>query len=144
MSNPNDFNTHTSSKSTCWDGDMRKTYKFYSERKGFLENTTFVVFGYNKCSVSNPNDFNTHTSSKSTCWDVDMRKTYKFYSELKILLKNLHYLSFLAITTAVCQVQMIFTLIRLQNEYDGMRKTQKFYSERKGFLENTTFGRFWL
>ena len=48
-----------------------------------------------------------------------MRKTYKFYSDLKILLKNLHYLSFLAITTAVCQVQMILTLIRLQNEYDG-------------------------
>ncbi len=44
VSNPNDFNTHISSKSTCWDGDMRKTYKFYSERKGFLDNTTFGRF----------------------------------------------------------------------------------------------------
>ncbi len=33
VSNPNAFNTHTSSKSTCWDGDMRKTQKFYSQRK---------------------------------------------------------------------------------------------------------------
>ncbi len=79
-----------------------------------------VVFGYNNCSVSNPNDFNTHTSSKSTFWDGDMRKTYKLYSELKILFKNLHYLSFMAITTAVCQIQMILTLIRLQNEHDVM------------------------
>ncbi len=44
VSNPNDFNTHTSTKSTCWDGDMSKTQKFYSERKGFLENTTFGRF----------------------------------------------------------------------------------------------------
>ena len=50
-----------------------------------------------------------------------MRKTYKFYSELKILLKHLHYLSFLPITVAVCQIQMVLTLIRLQNEHDGMK-----------------------
>ncbi len=55
-----------------------------------------------------------------TMMDGDMRKTYKFYSELKILLKNLHYLSFLAKTIAVCQIQMILTLIPLQNEHDGM------------------------
>ncbi len=41
VSNPNDFNTHSFSKSTCWGGDMRKTQKFYSERKVFLENTIF-------------------------------------------------------------------------------------------------------
>ncbi len=100
---------------------------------GYAQNTKFlfraemilgkhqsVVFGYNNCSVSNPNDFNAHTSSKSTCRDGDMRETYKFYSELKILLKNLHYLSFLAITIAVCQMQMILILIPLQNEHDGM------------------------
>ncbi len=80
----------------------------------------FVVFGYNNCSVSNPNDSNPHTSSKSTCWDGDMRKTQKFYSELKILLNNIHYLSFLAITIAVYQIQMILTLIPLQNVHDGM------------------------
>ncbi len=28
VSNPNDFNTPTSSKSTCWDGNMRKTHTF--------------------------------------------------------------------------------------------------------------------
>ncbi len=44
IQNFNDFNTHTSSKSTCWDGDMRKTQKFYSERIGFIENTTFGGF----------------------------------------------------------------------------------------------------
>ncbi len=47
-------------------------------------------------------------------------QTYKFDSEVKILLKNLHYLSFLAITIAVFQIQMILTLIRLQNDHDGM------------------------
>ncbi len=41
LSNPNDFNTHISSKSTCWDGDMRKTHKISSELKGFLENNIF-------------------------------------------------------------------------------------------------------
>ncbi len=55
-----------------------------------------------------------------------MRKTYKFYSELKILLKNLHYLSFLAIAIAVCQIQMILTLIPLQNQHVGMAKHQNF------------------
>ena len=35
VSNPNDFNTHTSSKSACWDGDIGKTYKFYSELKAY-------------------------------------------------------------------------------------------------------------
>ncbi len=171
VSNPNDFNTHTSSNSICWYGDLRKTYKFYSELKMFLKNLHYlsflaktipvcqiqmiltriplqnehdgmgicakhnnffqsrndskktpflVVFGYNNCNVSNPNDFNTHTSSKSICWDGDMRKTYKVYSELKILLKNLHYLSFLAITIAVCQMQMILTLTPLQNRHVGM------------------------
>ncbi len=80
----------------------------------------FVVFGYNNCSVSNPHDFNFHISSKSTCWDGYTRKTYKFYSELKILLKNLHYLSFFAITIAVCQIQMILKLILLENDHDGM------------------------
>ncbi len=79
-----------------------------------------VVFGYKNSSVSNPNDFNTHTSSKSICWDGDMRKICKFYSELKVLLKNLHQLSFLAITIPLCQIQMILTLIPLQNEHDGM------------------------
>ncbi len=38
VSNPNDFNTRTSSKSTCWDEDMLKTYKFYSELKILLKN----------------------------------------------------------------------------------------------------------
>ncbi len=80
----------------------------------------FVVFCYNNCSVSSPNDFNTHTSSKWACWDGDMRKTYKFYTELKILLKNHHYLSFLAITIAGRPIQMILTLIPLQNEHVGM------------------------
>ena len=84
------------------------------------KHSLFVVFGYNNCCVSNPNDFNTHNSSKSTCWDGDMRKTHKLYSELKIFLKNLHYLSFLAITTAVCQIQLILSLIPHQNEHDGM------------------------
>ncbi len=54
------------------------------------------------------------------------RKTYKFYSELTILLKNSHYLSFLAITIAVCQIQMILTLIRLQNEHDGIGMCAKY------------------
>ncbi len=49
-----------------------------------------------------------------------MRKTYIFNSELKILHKNLHYLLFLAITIAVCQIQMILKLIPLQNDHDGM------------------------
>ena len=31
-----------------------------------------------------------------------------------------HFWSFLAITIAVCQMQMILTLIALQNEQDGM------------------------
>ena len=70
--------------------------------------------------MSNPNDFNTHTSSKTTCWDGDMRKTYILNSELKILLKNHHNLSFLAITIAACQIQMILVVIPHQNEHDGM------------------------
>ncbi len=44
VSNPNDFNTDTSSKWTSWDGDMRKRHKFYSEHKRFLENTIFGRF----------------------------------------------------------------------------------------------------
>ncbi len=45
VSNPNDFfNTHTTWKSTCWDKDMRKTYKFYSERKIFLKKHSFLSF----------------------------------------------------------------------------------------------------
>ncbi len=31
-----------------------------------------------------------------------------------------HFWSFLAITIAVCQIQMIITLTRLQNEHDGI------------------------
>ncbi len=62
VSNPNDFNTHTSSKSTSWDGDMRKTYKLYSELKIFLKNLRYLsCLGI---TIANPNDFNTHTSSK--------------------------------------------------------------------------------
>ncbi len=80
----------------------------------------WVVFGYSNCSVSNANNFNTHSSSKSTCWDGDMRKTYKFYSERKSLLKNLQYLSVLAITFAVCPIQMILSIIPLQNTHGGM------------------------
>ncbi len=65
VSNPNDFNTHTSSKSTCWNGDMRKSYKYYSEMKIRLKlPSIFVVFGFNNWIMSNPNDFYTHTSSK--------------------------------------------------------------------------------
>ncbi len=44
VSNPNDFNTHTSSKSTCWDGDMRKTYKFYFELNILLKNLHYLSF----------------------------------------------------------------------------------------------------
>ncbi len=45
-----------------------------------------------------------------------------------------HFWSFLAITIAVCQIQMILTLRPFQNEHDrigDMRKTQNLYSERK-------------
>ncbi len=35
-----------------------------------------------------------------------------------------HFLSFLGITIAVCQMQMILTLIPLQNEHDGMGSAQ--------------------
>ncbi len=38
------FNTHTSSKSACWDGDMRKTHKFNSERQILLKNLHFCRF----------------------------------------------------------------------------------------------------
>ncbi len=38
VSNPNDFNIHTFSKSTCWVRYMRKMYKFYSELKILLKN----------------------------------------------------------------------------------------------------------
>ncbi len=117
VSNANDFNTHTSSKSTCWDGDMRKTYKFYWELKILLKNFNYLSILAITIAMCH---FNTHTSSKSICWNGDMRKTYKFYSELKILLKNLHYLSFLAITIAVCQIQMTLTLLPLQNEQVGL------------------------
>ncbi len=100
-----------------------------------------VVFGNNNCSVSNQNDFITPTSSKSTCWDGDMRKTYKFNSELKILLKNIHYLSFLAITIAVCQIQMTLTLIPLQNEHDEKRicDKHKFFFQSGNDSQKTPF-----
>ncbi len=67
------------------DGNMRKTEKFYSEQKSFLENTIFGVFGNNNCSALRLSTFNTHTSLK---WDGDMRKTHKFYSERKSFLEN--------------------------------------------------------
>ncbi len=44
VSNPNDFNTHTSSKWAWWDGDMRKTYKCYSVLKILLKNTIIGRF----------------------------------------------------------------------------------------------------
>ncbi len=120
VSNQNDFQLIPSQNEHDGMGICAKHTNFihggsYSWKTPFL-----VVFDYNNCSVSNRNDFYTHTSSKSTCWDGDIRKTYKFYSKQKILLKNLHYLTFLAITIAVCQIQMILTLIRLQNEHDGI------------------------
>ncbi len=173
-----------------------KNKNFIQSGKDSQKTPFLVDFGYNNCCVSNPNDFNTHTSSKSTCWDGDMQNT-KILSRAERIPRKHHFWSILAITIAVYQIQMILTLIPLQNQHvvmricakhknfiqsvkdsqktpflvvfgcnnccvsnpndfnthtsskstcwDGdMRKTQKFYSERKGFLENTMFGRFQL
>ena len=38
----------------------------------------------------------------------------------EIIPRKHHFWSFLAITIAECQIQLILTLIRLQNEFDGM------------------------
>ncbi len=101
-------------------GICTKHKHFFQSGNDSLKTPFLIVFGYNNCSMSNPNDFNTHTTSKWPWWVGDTRKTYKFYFELKILLKNLHCLSFLAITIAVCQIEMILTLIHPQNQYVGM------------------------
>ncbi len=120
MSNPNDFNTHTSSNEHDGMGIWAKHTKISLRAEDIAQKPSlFVVFGYNNCSKSYPNDLNPHTSSNEHDGIADMSKTYKFYSELKILLKNLHYLSFLAITIAVCQIQMILKLIPLQMSMMG-------------------------
>ncbi len=64
VSNPNDFNTHTSSKSICWDGICAKHTNFILSWTYCSKPFIICRFGFNNCSVSNPNDFNTHTSSK--------------------------------------------------------------------------------
>ncbi len=119
VSNPNDFNTHTCSKWSWWDGDSRKTQKFYSERKWFLERINFGRFGYNNCSASNKNDFNTHTSSNEhDAWEYAQNTKKIFRAE--IIHRNHHYWSFLHIKIVIWQIQMILTLTPLQNQYVGM------------------------
>ncbi len=88
VSNPNDFNIHTSSKWAWWDGDMPKHTNFIQSGDHSGKTPLLVVFGCNNCSVSNRNDFNTYTSSKWAWWDGDMCKTHKFYSEQKWFLQN--------------------------------------------------------
>ncbi len=58
--------------------------------------------------------------------DGDMCKTYKFYSVWKILMipRKHHFWTFLAITFAVCQIQMILTIIPLQSQHVGMGYAQ--------------------
>ncbi len=57
----------------------------------------------------------------------------------KTIPSNHHFWSFLALTIAVCQIQMILMLIPLQSELFGLNM-RKFYSDRKPFIENTIFG----
>ncbi len=49
-----------------------------------------------------------------------MRKTQNFLFRAKMIPRKHHIRTFWAITIAVCQIQMILTLIPLQNEHDGM------------------------
>ncbi len=44
----------------------------------------------------------------------------KFLFRAEMIPRKHHFWSFLAITNAVCQMQMILTLIPLQDEHDGM------------------------
>ncbi len=44
----------------------------------------------------------------------------KFLFRAEMIPRQHHIRSFLAITIPVCQIQTILTLIRLQNEHDGM------------------------
>ncbi len=62
----------------------------------------------------------------------------------EIIPRKHNFWSFLAITIAVCQIQIILKLIPLQNEHDGMGICAKHKNFIKRFLENTLFGRFWL
>ncbi len=50
----------------------------------------------------------------------------------EIIPTNNHFWSFLAITIAVCQIQMILTLIRSQNERDGMG----IYAKHTNFIQS--------
>ncbi len=72
----------------------------------------FFVFGYNNCSASNWSILNTHTSSKWACWDGDMRKTQILFRAKDISQKP-SFLSFLAITIAVRQTEVLLTLSRI-------------------------------
>ncbi len=101
-------------------GISAKHTNFIQSARYCSKTCIFVIFGYNNWSASYWSTINTHTSSKWACWDGDMHKTYKLYFELKILLKNHHYFSFLAITIAVCQIQIILILIPLENQHVGM------------------------
>ena len=64
----------------------------------------------------------------------------------KDIVKKPTFLSFLAITIAVRQTEVLLILIPLQNEHVGMGifAKHKFYSERKILLKNLHFCRFWL
>ncbi len=44
----------------------------------------------------------------------------KFFFKAEMIPRKHHFWSFLAITIAVCQIQMILTLIPLQNQHVGM------------------------
>ena len=94
----------------CWDGDMSKTDKFYSEQKILLKMSIFVVFGCNSPSALNSSDFVDYTCSKSACWDGAMQNRQILFRAEDIPQKILLYiifLSFLAITIPVRLIQMV-------------------------------------
>ncbi len=87
------------------------------------ETPFLVVFGYNNCSVSNPIDFNTNPlQNEHDAWRYAQNTKIVFRAEM--IPRKHHLWSFLAITIAVCQIQMILTLILFKMRMMGWRYAQ--------------------
>ncbi len=120
VSNPKDFNTHTSSKSTCWDGDMRETYKFYSELKILfknLHNLPFLTITIEVCQIQMTLTL-IPLQNEHDGWGYVQNTKILFRAEM--IPRKHHSLWLLAITILVCQIQMILTIIPLQNQHVWM------------------------
>ncbi len=107
-----------------------KHSNFIQSGNDSLKTPFLVVFGYNNCSVSNPNDCS--YLFKITMMKSGYAQNTKFLFRAEIIPRKHRFWSYLAITIAVCQIQMILTLLPFQNEYDWMEicANQKFFIQR--------------